>query len=138
MGSSASDAGQTLKKMPGALAEDIKIGLGRMEPTEGFKERTAARERFEANQAASYGGDNNPQPRRSTMARAATVSSSGVSPGGSAPDLPDPDAVGETEQALLDANRKGRSSTIATSPAGLLAGDDSTTKRRSLIGSLIR
>jgi len=138
MGSSASDAGQTLKKMPGALAEDIKIGLGRMEPTEGFKERTAARKRFEADQAASYGGDNNPQPRQSTMARAATVSSSGVSPVASAPDLPNPDAVGETEQALLDANRKGRSSTIATSPAGLLAGDDSTRKKRSLMGGLIR
>ena len=85
-----------------------------------------------------YRNDDKPAPRQSTMARAATVSSSGVAPVASAPDLPDPDAVGETEQALLDANRKGRSSTIATSPAGLLAGDDSTRKKRSLMGGLIR
>ena len=85
-----------------------------------------------------YRNDDKPAPRRSTMARAATVSSSGVAPVASAPALPDPDAVGETEQALLDANRKGRSSTIATSPAGLLAGDDSTRKKRSLMGGLIR
>ena len=85
-----------------------------------------------------YRNDDKPAPRQSTMARAATVSSSGVSPVASAPALPDPDAVGETEQALLDANRKGRSSTIATSPAGLLAGDDSTRKKRSLMGGLIR
>ena len=85
-----------------------------------------------------YRNDDTPAPRQSTMARAATVSSSGIAPVASAPALPNPDAVGETEQALLDANKKGRSSTIATSPAGLLAGDDSTTKRRSLIGSLIR
>ena len=134
---SSTPASTTLKNMPGALAEDIKIGLGQMEPTQGYYERTAARKAFEADQAASYGGDNNPQPRRSTMARAAAPSY-GVSPVGSAPDLPNPDAVGETEQALLDANKKGRSSTIATSPAGLLAGEDSTRKKRSLMGGLIR
>ena len=128
---------QNLASMPGALAEDIKIGLGQMEPTQGYYERTAARKRFEADQAKSYGGDNNPQPRQSTMARAAAPSY-GVSPVGSAPDLPDPDAVGETEQALLDANRKGRSSTIATSAKGLLAGEESTRKKRSLMGGLIR
>ena len=85
-----------------------------------------------------YRNDDKPAPRQSTMARAATVSSSGIAPVASAPALPNPDAVGETEQALLDANRKGRSSTIATSPAGLLAGDDSTRKKRSLMGGLIR
>ena len=134
---SSTPASTTLKNMPGALAEDIKIGLGQMEPTQGYYERTAAREAFEKDQAASYGGDNNPQPRQSTMARAAAPSY-GVAPVGSAPDLPDPDAVGETEQALLDANKKGRSSTIATSPAGLLAGEESTRKKRSLMGGLIR
>jgi len=134
---SSTPASTTLKNMPGALAEDIKIGTGQMEPTQGYYERTAAREKFEKDQAASYGGDNNPQPRQSTMARAAAPSY-GIAPVGSAPALPDPDAVGETEQALLDANRKGRSSTIATSPAGLLAGDDSTRKKRSLMGGLIR
>ena len=134
---SSTPASTTLKNMPGALAEDVKIGLGQMEPTQGYYERTAAREAFEKDQAASYGGDNNPQPRQSTMARAAAPSY-GVAPVGSAPDLPDPDAVGETEQALLDANRKGRSSTIATSAKGLLAGEDSTRKKRSLMGGLIR
>ncbi len=134
---SSTPASTTLKNMPGALAEDIKIGLGQMEPTQGYYERTAARKKFEKDQAASYGGDNNPQPRQSTMARAAAPSY-GVGGVGSAPDLPDPDAVGETEQALLDANRKGRSSTIATSPAGLLAGEDSARKKRSLMGGLIR
>jgi len=134
---SSTPASTTLKNMPGALAEDVKIGLGQMEPTQGYYERTAAREAFEKDQAASYGGDNNPQPRQSTMARAAAPSY-GVAPVGSAPDLPDPDAVGETEQALLDANRKGRSSTIATSAKGLLAGEESTRKKRSLMGGLIR
>ena len=71
------------------------------------------------------------------MARAAAPSY-GVGGVASAPALPDPDAVGETEQALIDANKKGRSSTIATSPAGLLAGEDSTRKKRSLMGGLIR
>jgi len=142
MGSSASEAGETAKKMPGALAEDIKIGLGRMEPTDGFKERTKQREKREADAIRDfqlYKEDDRPrQPRQSTMARAATVSSSGVAPVASALALPDPDAVGETEKALLDANRKGRSSTIATSPAGLLAGEESTRKKRSLMGGLIR
>jgi len=53
------------------------------------------------------------------------------------PTVPDPDAIGETEQALLDAQSRGRSSTIATSAKGLLSGDDSTRKRRSLMGGLI-
>ena len=55
-----------------------------------------------------------------------------------APSLPNADAVGATEQALLDANKTGRSSTISTSAAGLLAGEDSTRKKRSLMGGLIR
>jgi len=133
---SSTPASTTLKNMPGALAEDIKIGLGQMEPTQGFYERTAARKAFEADQARSK-NDDKPAPRQSTMARAAAPSY-GIAPVASAPDLPNPDAVGETEQALLDANRKGRSSTIATSPAGLLAGEDSTRKKRSLMGGLIR
>ena len=127
---------QNLASMPGALAEDIKIGLGQMEPTQGYYERRATAKAFEEDRARSK-NDDKPAPRQSTMARAAAPSY-GVSPVGSAPDLPDPDAVGETEQALLDANRKGRSSTIATSAKGLLAGEDSTRKKRSLMGGLIR
>ena len=135
---SSTPALTTLKNMPGALAEDIKIGFGQMEPTQGYYERTAARKAYEKDQAASYGGDNNSsgtdqyneylryQARRSAMSAAA------------APSLPNADGVGATEQALLDANKKGRSSTIATSAAGLLAGEDSTRKKRSLMGGLIR
>jgi len=56
---------------------------------------------------------------------------------GAAPSVPDPNAIGKTEQALLDQQKKGRSSTISTSARGLLAGEDSTRKRRSLMGGLI-
>ena len=145
MGSSASEAGETAKKMPKAIVSDIRMGLGidpiprdtpAQEDPGSYINRTKAtveRERLRNEQS----GEDKPAPRRSTMARAAAPSY-GVAPVASAPDLPDPDAVGETEQALLDANRKGRGSTIATSPAGLLAGEDSTRKKRSLMGGLIR
>ena len=139
MGSSASAASDNLKSMPKGIKDDIRMGLTNQFESEDQKRDYLARTTVSAAAAQNYGSDSDdkPAPRQSTMARAAAPSS-GVAPVASAPALPDPDAVGETEQALLDANRKGRSSTIATSPAGLLAGDDSTTKRRSLIGSLIR
>ena len=123
--------------MASAAAEDVKIGLGRMEPTEGFRQRTAARKRFEADQAASYGGDNNPRPRQPAPARAAPAVNYGIGAVGAAPTIPDPNAIGETEQALLDAQKKGRSSTIETSAKGLLSGEDDTRKKRSLMGGLI-
>ena len=146
MGSSASEAGETAKKMPKAIVSDIRMGLGidpiprdtpAQEDPGSYINRTKAtveRERLRNEQS----GEDKPAPRRSTMARAATVSSSGVAPVGATPDLPDPDAVGETEKALLDANKKGQSAMIATGPAGLLAGEDSTRKKRSLMGGLIR
>tara|TARA_B110000211_G_scaffold62799_1_gene71716 strand:+ start:450 stop:902 length:453 start_codon:yes stop_codon:yes gene_type:complete len=86
-----------------------------------------------ARNAASSGDDNSSlaQSNRAAAQRAAMSSAA-------APSLPNADGVGATEQALLDANKKGRSSTIATSAAGLLAGEDSTRKKRSLIGGLIR
>ena len=138
--------------MASAAGDDVKIRLGLKEDVEGndpqldggltgYQRRTQQRKKRESDAIRDFQllrNDDKPAPRRSTMARAATVSSSGVAPVASAPDLPDPDAVGETEQALLDANKKGRGSTIATSPAGLLAGDDSTRKKRSLMGGLIR
>ena len=139
MGSSASDAAETAKRMPRAAMQDIRFGLG-IDKFGGQAEEAEYRRRTEASVArmnAPSQEDDKPAPRQSTMARAAAPSY-GVSPVGSAPDLPDPDAVGETEQALLDANRKGRSSTIATSAKGLLAGEDSTRKKRSLMGGLIR
>ena len=139
MGSSASDAAETAKRMPRAAMQDIRFGLG-IDKFGNPSEEAEYRRRTEASVArmnAPSQEDDKPAPRQSTMARAAAPSY-GVSPVGSAPDLPDPDAVGETEQALLDANRKGRSSTIATSAKGLLAGEDSTRKKRSLMGGLIR
>ena len=133
--------------MASAAGEDVKIGLGlKDDPERGrpqyrggdgltdYQRRTAA---SVARMNAPSQEDDKPAPRQSTMARAAAPSY-GVGGVASAPDLPDPDAVGETEQALLDANKKGRSSTIATSAAGLLAGEDSTRKKRSLMGGLIR
>lgn len=68
---------------------------------------------------------------------AAQKSAMNIAPVAAAPSVPDPDAIGETEQALLDAQKKGRSSTIQTSAKGLLSGEDSTRKRRSLMGGLI-
>tara|TARA_R110001583_G_scaffold132184_1_gene284156 strand:+ start:297 stop:683 length:387 start_codon:yes stop_codon:yes gene_type:complete len=124
--------------MASAAAEDVKIGLGRMEPTEGFRQRTAARNRFEADQAASYGGDNNPRPRQAAIApMTAPAVNYGMASVAAAPSVPNPDAIGETEQALLDAQKAGRSSTIQTSAKGLLSGEDDTRKRRSLMGGLI-
>ena len=141
MGSSASDAAETAKKMPKAAMNDVinafnYKNLSKPDQRDHY-DRTQATLRRNAREAEYYRNDDKPAPRQSTMARAAAPSY-GVAPVGSAPDLPNPDAVGETEQALLDANRKGRSSTIATSAKGLLAGEDSTRKKRSLMGGLIR
>ena len=141
MGSSASEAGETAKKMPKAAMQDLRFGLGidkfggQAEEAE-FRRRTEAtveRERLRNEQS----GESKPAPRQSTMARSAAPSY-GVGGVASAPALPNPDAVGETEQALLDAQSRGRSSTIATSAKGLLAGEESTRKKRSLMGGLIR
>jgi len=90
---SSTPASTTLKNMPGALAEDVKIGLGQMEPTQGYYERTAAREGFEADQAASYGGDNNPRPRQTAPVRAATEPKHGIGPVAPAPTVHDPNGI---------------------------------------------
>ena len=131
-----------------SMANDFAIGTGMKDdpdkrndgfyddyetPYEARTRATVARNK--ANEAY-YGGNNDnssvAQSNRNIAAQRAAMSSA------AAPALPNPDAVGEAEQALLDANKKGRSSTIATSPAGLLSGEDSTRKKRSLIGGLIR
>ena len=121
--------------MASAAAEDVKIGFGRMEPTEGFRQRTAARKRFEADQAL-FKNDDSPA-RQPAPPRAAPAPNYGIAPVAAAPSVPDPDAIGETEQALLDQQKAGRSSTIQTSAKGLLSGEDDTRKRRSLMGELI-
>ena len=133
----------------GGMANDFAIGVGlKDDPERGrpqyrggdgltdYQRRTKATiARNKANEAY-YRNDDPPsqlaQSNRNIAARRAAMSSA------AAPSLPNPDAVGATEQALLDANKKGRSSTIATSAAGLLAGEDSTRKKRSLMGGLIR
>ena len=133
--------------MASAAANDVKTGLGlqpmdsdprmdgRISPYERRTEQRKARER--AAEAARAFGDDNPRPRQPAPARAAPAPNYGIAPVAAAPSVPDPDAIGETEQALLDAQKKGRSSTIQTSAKGLLSGEDDTRKRRSLMGGLI-
>ena len=136
--------------MASAAAEDVKIGLGLKDdpgPTprddmagrkSSYQRRTAAtvaREKARNNPSALYKEDD--RPRQPAPARAAPAVNYGIAPVAAAPSVPDPDAIGETEQALLDAQKKGRSSTIATSAKGLLSGEDDTRKRRSLMGGLI-
>ena len=133
--------------MASAAAEDVKIGLGLQPNTgdpyvddgrTGFDRRTEQRKARElAAEAKRAFGDDNPTARAARAARAAPAPNYGIAPVAAAPTIPDPDAIGETEQALLDAQKKGRSSTIQTSAKGLLSDDDSTRKRRSLMGGLI-
>ena len=96
---------------------------------------TVAREEARNNPSALYKEDD--RPRQHAPPRAAPAPNYGIAPVAAAPTVPDPNAIGETEQALLDAQKKGRSSTIQTSAKGLLSGEDSTSKKRSLMGSLI-
>jgi len=128
--------------MASAAANDISIGLGLKENVggrhSGFSRRTEARKAREQDAIDNfqlYKEDD--KPRQSAPPRAAPAPNYNIGAVAAAPSVPDPDAIGETEQALLDAQKKGRSSTIATSSRGLLSGDDSTSKKRSLMGSLI-
>jgi len=135
--------------MASAAANDISIGLGLKDDVEGndpqldggltgYQRRTQQRKAREREaEAARAFGDNNPSPRQPAPSRAAPAPNYGIAPVAAAPSVPDPDAIGETEQALLDQQKKGRSSTITTSARGLLAGEDDTRKRRSLMGGLI-
>ena len=99
-------------------------------------DRTQATLRRNAREAEYYRNDDSPASQ-AAPSRAAPAVNYGIAPVAAAPTVPDPDAIGETEQALLDAQKKGRSSTIATSAKGLLSGEDDTRKRRSLMGGLI-
>ena len=124
--------------MASAAADDVKIGFGRMEPTDGYNRRTEQRKAREREaEAARAFGDDNPRSSQPAPPRAAPAPNYGMAPVAAAPSVPDPDAIGETEQALLDAQKKGRSSTIQTSARGLLAGEDDTRKKRSLMNGLI-
>jgi len=109
-----------------------------MEPTNGYKKRTIQREDRERDAIDNfqlYKEDD--RPRQPAPPRPAPAPNYGIGAVAAAPSVPDPDAIGETEQALLDQQKKGRSSTIATSAKGLLSGEDDTSKKRSLMGSLI-
>jgi len=88
-------------------------------------------------EAEEYYRNDDPPASQSAPPRAAPAPNYGIGAVAAAPSVPNPDAIGETEQALLDQQKKGRSSTIATSAKGLLSGDDDTRKKRSLMGSLI-
>ena len=88
-----------------------------------------------ARNAASGEGD---KAHRAFKARAAAKRSAmSIAPVAAAPSVPDPNAIGKTEQALLDQQKKGRSATIETSSQGLLSDEDSTRKKRSLMGGLL-
>ena len=137
--------------MASAAANDVSIGLGlKDDPERGrpqyrggdgltdYQRRTAAtveRERKRNNPSALYKEDD--RPRQPAPVRAAPAVNYNIAPVGAAPTIPDPNAIGETEQALLDAQSRGRSSTIATSSRGLLSDEDDTRKKRSLMGGLI-
>jgi len=131
--------------MASAAADDVKTGLGLQPNTgdpyvddgrTGFDRRTEQRKaRERAAEAERAFGDG--IPRQPAPPRAAPAPNYNIAPVAAAPSVPDPDAIGETEQALLDAQKKGRSSTIQTSAKGLLSGEDDTRKKRSLMGGLI-
>ena len=129
--------------MASAAANDVRMGL--TNKFENYREENDYRRRTEATvarqNALGYrkgaGDAERERQRQSAPPRAAPAVNYGIAPVAAAPSVPDPDAIGETEQALLDAQKKGRSSTIATSAKGLLSGDDDTRKKRSLMGSLI-
>ena len=129
--------------MASAAANDVRMGL--TNKFENYREENDYRRRTEATvarqNALGYrkgaGDAERERQRQSAPPRAAPAPNYGIAPVAAAPSVPDPDAIGETEQALLDQQKKGRSSTIATSAKGLLSGEDDTRKKRSLMGSLI-
>ena len=134
--------------MASAAANDISIGLGlKDDPERGrpqyrggdgltdYQRRTKASvARMNAPSAADKEDD---RPRQAALPMTVSAPNYNIAPVAAAPTVPDPDAIGETEQALLDAQKKGRSSTIQTSARGLLSDEDSTRKKRSLMGGLI-
>ena len=138
MGSSASQASEDVKQMPSRIKQDIRFGLGLDKFGSTAEEADyRARTKASADRAANYGSDSDDRPRQPAPARAAPAINYGIGAVAAAPTIPDPNAIGETEQALLDAQKAGRSSTIATSSRGLLSDEDDTRKKRSLMGGLI-
>jgi hypothetical protein len=130
--------------MASAAANDVSnaFNYNKITPDEQFehKAKTAVTIARNKDEAAYYGSNNDnsgvAQSNRyyQDLARRSAMSVGAV---GAAPSVPDPNAIGATEQALLDAQKKGRSATIETSATGLLSDEDSTRKKRSLMGGLI-
>ena len=126
--------------MASAAANDISntINYDSLPPAQKQRHRAKTAATIARNKANEeyYRNDDKPAPPRAELLvrRAAATS---MAPVAAAPTIPDPNAVGETEQALLDQQKAGRSSTIQTSAKGLLSGEDDTRKRRSLMGGLI-
>ena len=130
--------------MASAAANDVSnaFNYNKLTPDEQFehKAKTAVTIARNKDEAAYYGSNNDnsgvAQSNRyyQDLARRSAMSVGAV---GAAPSVPDPNAIGETEQALLDAQKKGRSSTIETSAKGLLSDEDDTRKKRSLMSGLL-
>ena len=130
--------------MASAAANDVSnaFNYNKLTPDEQFehKAKTAVTLARNKDEAAYYGSNNDnsgvAQSNRyyQDLARRSAMN---IAPVAAAPSVPDPNAVGKTEQALLDQQKTGRSSTIETSAKGLLSDEDSTSKKRSLMGSLI-
>ena len=102
--------------------------------------KTKATNAQNAKNEAYYGGNND----NSSLAQSnryyqdlARRSAMNIAPVAAAPSVPDPNAIGKTEQALLDQQKKGRSATIETSSQGLLSDEDDTRKKRSLMSGLL-
>jgi len=90
-----------------------------------------------AKNEAYYGGNNDNSMLAQSNRAAARRAAMNIAPVAAAPSVPDPNAIGKTEQALLDQQKKGRSATIETSSQGLLSDEDDTRKKRSLMSGLL-
>ena len=103
--------------MASAAANDVKIGLGlKDDPERGrpqyrggdgltdYQRRTKASvARMNAPSAADKEDD---RPRQAALPMTVSAPNYNIAPVAAAPTVPDPDAIGETEQALLDAQKK--------------------------------
>ena len=127
----------SVKDFFGGAANDFAVGVGAKPATPGHRLRTAKTVAAINARNAASGESNNSSLAQSNRNIAARRAATNIAPVAAAPSVPDPNAIGETEQALLDAQKKGRSATIETSSQGLLSDEDSTRKKRSLMSGLL-
>ena len=131
--------GVGLKRDPGLQPDDY---IGPQQQTDYQRRTEATVKREKARNAASGESTSPAQAAAAQLAEAnRNIAILGrardIAPVGAAPSVPDPNAIGATEQALLDQQKTGRSSTIETSAKGLLSDEDDTRKKRSLLNGLI-